>query len=91
MDHAQPRARGRIEEAGRGAATLAGALADLPQTVARGERILAHLEEATRRGFTLDADSIEAIGRAEARGNRAGNLAVWAAVILLAIGMFALS
>ncbi len=82
---------GRIEEAGRGAATLAGALADLPQTVARGERILAHLEEATRRGFALDADSIEAIGRAEARGNRAGNLAVWAAVVLLAIGMFALS
>ncbi len=79
---------GRIEDAGRGVMSLAGAVAGLPETVARGERLLAHLEEATSRGFTLDRDSIEAIGKAEARGQRGSNVAVWAAVALLAYMVF---
>ncbi|MGL4438658.1 MAG: 2-polyprenylphenol 6-hydroxylase [Bosea sp. (in: a-proteobacteria)] len=79
---------GRIEDAGRGVMSLAGAVASLPETVARGERLLAHLEDATSRGFTLDRDSIEAIGKAEARGQRGSNLALWAAVALLAYIVF---
>ncbi len=79
---------GRIEDAGRGVLTLAGAVAQLPETLTRGERLLAHLEEATSRGFTLDADSIEAIGRAEARRNRWGNLALWLIAGLLAVLVF---
>jgi ubiquinone biosynthesis protein len=79
---------GRIEEAGRGAATLAGALADLPQTVARGERLLAHLEETTQRGVTLSSESIAAIGKAEAKRGRMGDIAVWAAVALFAYALF---
>ena len=79
---------GRIEDAGRGVLTLAGAVAQLPETLARGERLLVHLEEATSRGFTLDADSIEAIGKAEARRNRWGNLALWLIALLLAVLVF---
>jgi ubiquinone biosynthesis protein len=75
---------GRIEDAGRGVRSLAGAVASLPETVARGERVLAHLEDATARGFMLDAASIEAIGRAEARRNRWGNAALWVIAALLA-------
>jgi ubiquinone biosynthesis protein len=78
---------GRIEEAGRGALTLAGALADLPRTVTRGERLLAHLEETTRRGVTLDADSIAAIGKAEAARSRAGAVALWVIAALLAFAL----
>ena len=79
---------GRIEDAGRGVMSLAGAVAQLPETVARGERLLGHLEEASSRGFALDADSVEAIGRAEARRNRWGNLALWTIAAILAWHMF---
>jgi ubiquinone biosynthesis protein len=75
---------GRIEDAGRGVVSLAGAVAQLPETLARGERLVAHLEEATMRGFALDAESVEAIGRAEARRNRWGNAALWAIAAILA-------
>jgi ubiquinone biosynthesis protein len=80
---------GRIEDAGRGVMSLAGAVAQLPDTVARGERLLAHLEEATARGFALDADSVAAIGRAEAARNRWGNLALWLIATLLAWAVLA--
>lgn len=73
---------GRIEEAGRGAISVAGAIAALPENLSRGERLLAHLEESTRRGFSLDQASIAAIGKAEARRNRWGNLALWALVLI---------
>jgi ubiquinone biosynthesis protein len=78
---------GQIEQAGRGVRTLAGALADLPQTVQRGEALLAHLEEATRRGFALDAGSISAIGAAEARRNRWGTVALWVIAALVALAV----
>ena len=38
---------GRIENAGRGAFTLAGVLADLPDLALRGERVLRQLEQVT--------------------------------------------
>jgi ubiquinone biosynthesis protein len=75
---------GRIEEAGRGARTLAFSLASLPETVGRAERVLGQLEEASRHGFSLDEASIAAIGRAEARRNRWGNWALWVIAGLIA-------
>jgi ubiquinone biosynthesis protein len=75
---------GRLEEAGRGVMSLAGAVAQLPETVQRGERLLGRLEQATERGFALDAESVQAIGLAEARRNRWGNLALWLIAGLLA-------
>ena len=79
---------GRIEEAGRGARSLAFSLAALPETAARAERVLARLEEASGRGFALDERSVQAIGRAEGRGNRWMALGLWAIAALLAIGLF---
>jgi ubiquinone biosynthesis protein len=75
---------GRLEEAGRGVMSLAGAVAQLPETVQRGERLLGRLEQAAERGFALDAESVQAIGLAEARRNRWGNLALWLIAGLLA-------
>ncbi len=79
---------GRLEEAGRGARSLLGSLAALPDTVVRAERVLGQLEDASRHGFSLDERSVEAIGRAEARRNRWGNIALWVIAALLAYGVF---
>ncbi len=79
---------GRIEEAGRGAMSMAGAIAALPENLARGERLLAHLEEATRRGFALDEASISALAQGEARRGRATAFALWSLVILAVWALF---
>jgi ubiquinone biosynthesis protein len=68
---------GQIENAGRGLRTLAGVVADLPELALRAERILNQLETFTTKGVRLDQPSIAAIGRAEARGNRWGVVALW--------------
>ncbi len=76
---------GRIENAGRGVWTLAGVVADLPELALRAERVLGQLEEVTGRGFPLHPESIAAIGRAEALGNRWGVAALWILAVLLVI------
>ncbi len=76
---------GRIEEAGRSLRTLAGVVADLPDLSQRAERVLAKLEEAAGRGFSLSPESVEAIGRAEARRARWSALALWTIAALLAL------
>jgi ubiquinone biosynthesis protein len=68
---------GRIEEAGRGLSTLVGILADLPDLALRAERVLAKLERATDRGFSLTPESLEGIGEAEARRSRWIAAALW--------------
>ncbi|MFC0284055.1 2-polyprenylphenol 6-hydroxylase [Camelimonas abortus] len=75
---------GRLEEAGRGLQALAARLGALPETLERCERVLERLETATRTGFALDRESVERIGRAEARGMRAAAVALWVIAALLA-------
>ncbi len=75
---------GRIQDAGRGAGSLLASLSRLPETVARAERVLGQLEDASRHGFSLDERSVAAIGRAEAQRNRWGNWALWVIAGLLA-------
>jgi ubiquinone biosynthesis protein len=78
---------GRIESAGRGVATLAGVLSDLPDLAVRAERVLAQLETVSAHGVALNPDSVAAIGRAEARGNRWSVAALWIIAVLLAISL----
>ena len=68
---------GRIEDAGRGARSFASMIANLPELSGRVERVTEHLDHATKRGFRLDPESVQAIGEAEARRNRWGNWALW--------------
>ncbi len=75
---------GKLEDAGRGARSLAFSLASLPETVGRAERVLGQLEDSSRHGFALDERSVAAIGRAEAQRNRWGNWALWVIAALLA-------
>ena len=79
---------GKIEELGRGAISLAGMVGHLPALASRAEALAEQLAQATDKGFTLDARSIAEIGRAEARRNRWGNLALWIiAAVLVAVAM----
>jgi ubiquinone biosynthesis protein len=47
--------------------------------------VLNQLEDVTARGFNLHPQSIAAIGRAEAKGNRWGAAALWLIAALLII------
>ncbi|MEI6572267.1 MAG: 2-polyprenylphenol 6-hydroxylase [Alphaproteobacteria bacterium] len=79
---------GRIEEVGRGALSLATMIGHLPTLANRAETLAQQLSEASAKGFPLDARSIVEIGRAEARRNRWGNLALWViAAVLVALAL----
>jgi ubiquinone biosynthesis protein len=79
---------GRVEQAGRGLWTLAGVIGDLPELALRAERVLNQMEEVTARGVSLNQESVAAIGRAEARGNRWGVAALWIIAVSLMIMLF---
>ncbi len=80
---------GRIEEAGRGALSLAGIFGTLPELVSRANTVADRLETATRDGFLLDPRSAAAIGRAEAHARRWTHAALW--VIAGLLGYIAVS
>jgi ubiquinone biosynthesis protein len=88
LDRAQSRPhRQALEELGRARARCCIAVAGrLPDTLERAER---RARPAGRppgeRGFALSESSVEAIGRAEARRNRWGNLALWTSGGIVAV------
>ncbi len=75
---------GRIEDVAGGLAAVARSVNALPELIAQGQRIAAQLDAATRDGLALAPESVEAIGRAEGRGNRWGTIALWVIAALLA-------
>ncbi|MFN8828756.1 MAG: 2-polyprenylphenol 6-hydroxylase [Labrys sp. (in: a-proteobacteria)] len=74
---------GLAKEAGGEIVKFGKALTQAPALIARAETLTADLEKAAQGGFSLSRDSIEAIGRAEGRGNRWLALGVWALVLIL--------
>ena len=74
---------GKLSDAGRSLSQLGRAAIALPEMLDRAERLTTKLEEATKQGFELSAASVEAIGRAEGRGNRSSAIALWAIAGLL--------
>ena len=48
-----------------------------PELAARAERLSLALDAAATHGLRFDAETAEAIGRAEARGTRSGRIALW--------------
>jgi ubiquinone biosynthesis protein len=75
---------GKLHEMGTGARQALTTAARLPEMANRADALLRELERQAAAGFALSPQSIEAIGRAEARRNRWGNLALWALVALAA-------
>ena len=80
--------RGKIEDLGRHLSSIARFANDLPNVLIRGERLVEKLEKLAADGFDLSGPTVERIGRAEARRARLGHAALWAIVIVLALGLW---
>ena len=74
---------GKLRDAGQGIAGFARLIGDLPVLAGRAEALVAALDQAIAKGVPFSAASIEAIGKAEARRARWGNLALWVIAALL--------
>jgi ubiquinone biosynthesis protein len=79
---------GKVEDAGRSAMALVGMLGRLPELATRAEALAGELSQASRDGFVLDASTIAAIGKAEARGNLWIAGALWVLAGLAALALF---
>ncbi len=79
---------GRLEDVAGSLSALGRSLQALPALIDHGQRIAAQLDAATRGGLALAPESVEAIGRAEGRGNRWGTAALWVIAALLAWNLF---
>ncbi len=78
--------RGLVADAGDGLNALIALLRQAPELAARTERLAREIEATADRGLRLDLETVQAIGRAEARHTRLGRVALWLiAATLLAI------
>ena len=78
---------GVLEDAREGLSAAGHLVRTLPQLAERAEALSQSFAEMGEHGMRLDEKTVEAIGRAEARRNRWGNLALWAIAL---IALFAL-
>ncbi len=79
---------GRLQDIGRGLASLGRIAGNAPDLFERTERLVTDFETAHRNGLRLSPESVADIGRAEARRNRWGNAALWVIAALLAVALF---
>jgi ubiquinone biosynthesis protein len=77
----------RLQDAASGLGALGRLAADLPLLADRAQRLSAEVERMSEKGFRFDAETAEAIGRAEARHSRSGRIALWVIAALLAIAV----
>jgi ubiquinone biosynthesis protein len=75
---------GRLEGAVEGAGEIGRFLGGVPALLTRGAALVEQLDAITRNGLVLAPETVEAIGRAEARRNRATVVALWVIAALLA-------
>jgi ubiquinone biosynthesis protein len=76
---------GKLEDVAAGARETGHFLGELPALLNRGAAIAEALQVAARRGFVVAPESVEAIGRAEGRGNRWLAAGIWAVAALLLV------
>jgi len=74
---------GKLEDAVQGAGEVGRFLGQVPGLLTRAAILLDQLDDITRDGFVLSPDTVEAIGRAEARRNRWTAAALWIIALLL--------
>ena len=74
---------GKIEDAVAGAGKLGIFASQVPSLLLRAGTMLDQIDDITRNGLVLAPETVEAIGRAEARRSRATAAALWAIVALL--------
>jgi ubiquinone biosynthesis protein len=76
-------AAGALEGAAEGAVELGRFFGSVPALLSRGATLVEQLDAITRNGLVLAPESVEAIGRAEARRNRWTTAALWVIAGLL--------
>jgi ubiquinone biosynthesis protein len=79
---------GRLEGAAKGAGEIGSFLSGVPGLLSRAARVTGQLDDATRDGIVLSAETVAAIGAAEARRSRWQTAALWVIAALLAWGIF---
>ena len=67
----------KLDEAREGLGALASIARNAPQYAARLERLSVEVNEMAQHGVRLDASTIAAIGKAEAKASRWGRVALW--------------
>jgi ubiquinone biosynthesis protein len=80
---------GQLEHAAEGVGALGRLVSELPRLAERAERLSAELDRMGEKGLRLDADTIDMIGRSEARETRWGRVALWViAVVAVVVGLW---
>jgi ubiquinone biosynthesis protein len=74
---------GKLEDAVEGAGEVGRFIGQLPGLLTRAGTLLDQLDDITRDGLVLSPDTVEAIGKAEARRNRWTTGALWVIAALL--------
>ncbi len=74
---------GKLEDAVEGAGEIGRFIGQVPGLLTRAGTLLDQLDDITRDGLVLAPDTVEAIGRAEARRNRWTSVALWVIAALL--------
>jgi len=75
---------GRLEDVAEGAGEIGRFAAQVPALLSRAATLIDQLDDITRDGLVLSPETVEAIGRAEARRNRWTAVALWTIAALLA-------
>ena len=75
---------GRAEDVTDGALGVGRFLGAVPELLTRSAGLMRRVDDLTRSGFVLAPETVEAIGRAEGRGNRPLAAAAWIIAALLA-------
>ena len=76
---------GQIERAVEGLGSLGRLAGELPRLAERAERLSAEFAEMGERGIRLDPETIDEIGRSEARGGRWGRVALIVIAVVVVI------
>jgi len=79
---------GRIENVATELGGIARIVGDAPQLITRASAAFERFDEQTRDGLILAPETVDAIGRAEAKNRRWATLALWAIAGLFAIWLF---
>jgi ubiquinone biosynthesis protein len=75
---------GRLEDVAQGAGEIGKFLGQVPGLLTRAGTLIDQFDDITRDGLVLSPETVEAIGRAEARRNRWTSIALWTIAALLA-------
>ncbi len=79
---------GQLEKAADGVSAVGRLINDLPDLADRAGRLSAQMAEMGDNGLRLDAETVQAIGRAEARETRWGRVALWIIALAVLVAVF---